>query len=170
MKEDLVFCMWDLDRNAYGWFWHEADVLLYALGREVDEEKITADQAREVYGQHYGVDDTYPKELEEELVSLDPEYDNFPLNEELDHLPNSSNFWREAAEAGITGVGFSYDKSPASGDIFEVNNSDALLDLQEAFEGRYRIVVLDDVAANMADDHKEALQFIEQARRQQLNG
>jgi hypothetical protein len=32
---------------TYGGFWHEADVLLYAHGREMEQKKITA-QAREV--------------------------------------------------------------------------------------------------------------------------
>ena len=29
--EALVFCM-DQGDGGFGWFWHEADVLLYALG------------------------------------------------------------------------------------------------------------------------------------------
>jgi hypothetical protein len=168
-NEELVFCMWDPDRNAYGWFWHEADVLLYALGQEVDEEKITAAQAREIYGEHYDVDDTYPKEIGEESESVDPDNVDFPLNEELDYLPNSSNFWREATELGIPGAVFSTDASPGSGEIFEVTSSDALLELQEALEGRYRIVVLDELAANMAGSSKQALQFIEQTRSEQLS-
>ena len=101
MSEHLVFC-WEESQDTYGWFWHEADVLLYALGREVEQKKTTAAQAREVYKQYYAVDDTYetdPEDLEDEIG----EYGNFPLNEELDHLPNSSNFWREAAELGIPG-------------------------------------------------------------------
>ena len=30
-REELVFCL-DQGDGEYGWFWHEADVLLYALG------------------------------------------------------------------------------------------------------------------------------------------
>jgi hypothetical protein len=33
-REELVFCA-DQGDDTYGWFWHEADVLLYALGQEV---------------------------------------------------------------------------------------------------------------------------------------
>jgi hypothetical protein len=66
--EALVFCL-DQGDGSYGWFWHEADVLLYALGQEVTEQKITATQAREVYAQYYDEDDTY---------LIDPEDDDEP--------------------------------------------------------------------------------------------
>lgn len=45
-NEDLVFCTWDADRGIYVGFWHEADILLHALGQEVVEKKITSAQAR----------------------------------------------------------------------------------------------------------------------------
>jgi hypothetical protein len=37
---------------TYGRFWHEADVLLYAHGREMEQKKITAAQAREVLARY----------------------------------------------------------------------------------------------------------------------
>ena len=40
-REELVFCA-DGGDGSYGWFWHEADVLLYALGREVAAKKKIA--------------------------------------------------------------------------------------------------------------------------------
>lgn len=165
MSEQLVFC-WEESQDTYGWFWHEADVLLYALGREVKQKKTTAAQAREVYAQYYAVKDTYETDPEDVEADIG-EYGNFPLNEELEHLPNSSNFWREAAELGIAGVGFSEDISPASGEIFEVHGADALLSLQEAFQGRYRIVVLDDLAEYTDRDSEQVMQFIEQTQREQ---
>ncbi len=136
---ELVFCARDdlFDRDAYVWFWHEADVLLYALGREVAAKGETAAEARGVYAKRYDAEDTYvvdPEDLEEEralildmfpaeeskelVEGLAGEYGNFPLNEELDRLPNSSAFWEEAAILGIPGVGYSDDESPASGPIF----------------------------------------------------
>jgi len=186
--EALVFCM-DQGRGDFGWFWHEADVLLYALGREVAEKKKTSAEAREIYEKYYGDDvDTYimdPRDLEEEktlilkdwekhytreeleelLEELVGEYSNFPLNEELDHLPNSSGFWQAAADLGIPGVGFSDDISPASGDVFEVHGAAALEALREAFRGQYRIVVLDGMGEYTGSDSEEALRFIEGARR-----
>ncbi len=183
--EDLVFCAWDdfLDRDTYVWFWHEADVLLYALGQEVVAKIKTAAEAREVYAKHYDAEDTYvvdpedveeekalilgmfsPKEAEELLEGLVGEYDNFPLNEELDHLPNSWSFWEEATHLDIPGVGYSDDESPASGPIFEVRGADALTALQEAFRGRYRILVQDGVDEYTGSDPEDALRFIERAR------
>lgn len=189
--EILVFCARDnfRDRDAYVWFWHEADVLLYALGREVAEKKITAAEARQVYGRYFDVEDTYviepehveaekeailrdwekyytPEELEDELEDLIGEYSNFPRNEELDYLPNSSAFWEEAAELDIPGVGYSDDESPASGPIFEVHGADALLALQEAVRGRYRVVVEDGFHEYTGADSQGALQFIQEAHEQ----
>jgi len=54
----LVFCAEQGD-GAYAWFWHVADVLLYALGQEVTDTKKTAAEAREIYEKHYDVEDTY---------------------------------------------------------------------------------------------------------------
>ena len=88
----------------------------------------TAAEAREVYEKYYDVEYTYimdPRDVEEEktlilkdwekqytreeleelLEELVGEYSNFPLNGELDRLPNSSGFWQEAAGLGIPGVG-----------------------------------------------------------------
>ena len=93
--EALVFCM-DQGRGDFGWFWHEADVLLYALGREVAEKKKTSAEAREIYEKYYGDDvDTYimdPRDLEEEktLILMSP----IPKGKEptpyarRGHLPN----------------------------------------------------------------------------------
>src|ERR671912_1048703 len=186
-REALVFCA-DGGDDYFGWFWHEADVLLYARGKEVEAKNTTAAEARELYAKHYYVEDTYVvppedvedekafmhkdwekrytlEELEELLEDLVGTYGNFPLNEELDHLPNSSGFWQEAADLGIPGVGFSDDISPASGDVFEVHGVAALEALREAFRGQYRIVVLDGVDEYTGFDSEGALRFIEGARR-----
>lgn len=64
----------------------------------------------------------------------------------------------------IGGIGFSDDVSPASGPIFEVENADALAALKEAVEGRYRIVVVEDINDYMLADHKDATEFIERMR------
>ena len=148
----------------------------------------TAAEAREVYEKYYDVEYTYimdPRDVEEEktlilkdwekqytreeleelLEELVGEYSNFPLNGELDRLPNSSGFWQEAAGLGIPGVGFSDDIIPASGDVFEVHGAAALEALREAFRGQYRIVVLDGMDEYTRSDSEGALRFIEGARR-----
>jgi hypothetical protein len=47
-REELVFCA-DRGDSEYGWFWHEADVLLYALGQEVAEKKKIAELTNGVF-------------------------------------------------------------------------------------------------------------------------
>jgi hypothetical protein len=109
-NEDLVFCIWDPDRNAYGWFWHEADVLLHALGQEVAEKKITSAQARDVYARYYDIQDTYMIDPDDVEAEVDALQEDFPNSEEFDYLLTSSTFWEEATELGIPGVGFSKDE------------------------------------------------------------
>jgi virulence-associated protein VagC len=111
----VVFCT-DEGNYHYGWFWHEADVLLTALGQDVAEDKITAVDARRVWEPY--------RELWTDLYDAQEwEENEFPANEELDYLPGSVRFWHEAAELDIPGVGFSDDISPASGEIFEVHGA-----------------------------------------------
>ncbi len=188
MSEALVFCTQWFGSERYEFFWHEADVLLYALGREVEAKAMTSEQAREVYARHYDVEDTYlvrPQDIEDEKaaywkdwqksygsreeVEVDLEgafgdYGNFPLNEELDHLPNSIGFWEEAVRLGLEGVGFSDDVSPASGEIFEVEDDAALATLREAFQGRYRILLCGEADNYVISTHEDAIEFIERVR------
>ncbi len=182
---EVVFCMDQGDR--YGWFWHEADVLLYILGQEVAQKRMTAAGAREVYVKHYDVEDTYlidpgdveeekrlvledsdryaPQELEEILEGLVGEYGNFPLNEELEHLPNSSAFWWYAAGLGIPGVEPPFSGSPASGEVFEVEGEGALRTLRERLRDGYRIVAYDGVGGYAGGwSVEEARRHIEEAR------
>ncbi len=188
MSEALVFCTKWSGSEKYEWFWHEADVLLYALGQEVAAKNMTSEQAREVYARHYDVEDTYlvkPEdiedekaaywkdwqnsygsrdEVEEDLERAFGEYGNFPLNEELDYLPNSMGFWEEAARLGLEGVGFSDDISPASGPIFEAEDDAALAALREAFQGRYRILPCGEADNYVISSYEDAIEFIERMR------
>lgn len=189
MSEEIIFCTRWSGEQRYEWFWHEADVLLYALGQEVGPNGITSEQAREIYARHYDVKDTYviePEDIEAEKAAILEDweeyyssreeveayleeafgkYGNFPTNEELDELPNSMDFWEEADRLRLDGVGFSNDISPASGPVFLVDNADALAALQKAYEGRYRIVVCGDGNEYALGDHERAIELIEQARR-----
>ncbi len=187
MSEKIIFCARWSGEQRCEWFWHEADVLLYALGQEVAGLLLTSEQAREIYARHYDVKDTYEvqpeeieaekaaywrdwekyysskEEVEEDLERQFGEYGNFPSNEEFDYLPNSMDFWEEADRLRLDGVGLSNDISPASGPVFLVDNDDALAALQKAYERRYRIVVCGDEYA--LGDHELAIELIEQARR-----
>jgi hypothetical protein len=179
-RKELVFCA-DRGDDYYGWFWHEADVLLYALGQEVRAKITTAAEARELYAKHYDVEDTYlmpPEDVEDEkalilkdwekhytlekleelLEGLVGEYDNFPLNEELDHLPNSRGFWQEAADLGIPGVEF-------LNDVFDVGGREALDALRGEVAEDYRIVVKEDTGEYGLSHSAEARALIERERR-----
>jgi hypothetical protein len=187
--EELVFCA-DRGDGAYVWFWHEADILLYALGQEVADKQKTAAEAREIYEKYYDVEDTYviapqdveweknailndreaytPEELEELLEDLVGDYSNFPLNEGLDHLPNSSVFWQQAADLGIPDVGFSDDISPASGDVFEVWGREALDRLRSELVGDYRIIVKEHIDEYVLSDSTNAMALIQRERRDDI--
>ncbi len=188
MSEEIVFCTQWAGEESYNWFWHEADVLLFALGQEVAGKELTSEQARNVYARHYDVKDTYeiePEDIEAEKAAiledwekyysseeevdkyLDEafgEYGNFPNNEELSDLPNSMDFWEEADRLRLPGVGLSEDISPASGPVFIVGNEDALAALKKAYEGRYRIVVCKDGYDYAIENFKDAIEFIERMR------
>lgn len=188
MSEEIIFCTQWSGSRGYEWFWHEADVLLYALGQEVYEKVMTSEQAREIYARRYDIEDTYlidpedieaekaaywrgwekyygsRKEVEEDLERQFGEYGNFPTNEELDVLPKSMNFWEEADRLRLPGVGLSADISPASGPVFLVDGADALAALKKAYEGRYRIVACGDNDNYVLEDHEEAIEFIERMR------
>jgi len=188
MSEEIIFCTQWPGEESYNWFWHEADVLLYALGQEVNNKELTSEQACEIYARRYDVKDTYivePEDIEAEksailedwekyydskeaveshLEEAFGEYGNFPLNEELDDLPNSMNFWEEADRLRLPGVGFSNDISPASGPVFVVKNDDALAALKQAYEGRYRMLVCEDGYDYVIENSREAIEFIERMR------
>jgi hypothetical protein len=188
MSEESIFCTQWSGEESYNWFWHEADVLLYALGQEVNNKELTSEQAREIYARRYDVKDTYivepedikaeksailedwekyydsKEEVESHLEESFGEYGNFPLNEELDDLPNSMNFWEEADRLRLPGVGFSNDISPASGPVFMVENDDALAALKQAYEERYRIVFRNDGYDYVIENSREAIEFIERMR------
>lgn len=155
-SEYVVFCT-DEGDDSYGWFWHEADVLLTALGRDVAEGKMTADEARRAWDTYRG---SWPALYEAEEWAED----EFPINEELEYLPGSARFWHVAAKLDIPGVGFSDDTSPASGEIFEVWGAESLEALRTELKDRYRIAVKDDLNEYASLDSEEAKALIEQAK------
>lgn len=160
MSEEIIFCTQWSGEKSYGWFWHEADVLLYALGQEVAAQLTTPEQAREIYARHYGSRNRVGEQLEEALV----DYGSFPTNEELDYLPNSTNFWEEADRLHLEGVGFSDDISPASDPAFTVDNEDAFNALKKSYEGRYKIVLCKDINDYVISDQEAAVKFVERKR------
>jgi hypothetical protein len=170
--EELIFCTdhgsGDEQGARYGWFMHEAEVLIYPLARAVEAGEMTAEGARETFEPY--------RNLMPELYDLDEmeEYEYGFLT--IDHLmdwgvgPGISEFWNAAEEAGIPGVIYSEGDSPGGTPWIEVRDKKALEALRAAMAGRYKIVVRDQ---NMYDtstssDYKETLRIIEVARNEQI--
>ncbi len=112
--EELIFCTDhgndDKQGARYGWFMHEAEVLIYSLAIAVEAGEMTAEGARERF-------ETYRDHMPD-LYNLDEmeEYEHgFPT---IDHFmdwgvgPGISKFWDAADEASIPGVIYSEGDSP----------------------------------------------------------
>ena len=114
-KEEVVFCT-NLTGVAeteaeYALFMHEAEVFLYPLASAVEEGKMTADEAREMFGSY--------RDLMPEIYDLEEmkEYENGFLGMDWFILwapgPGSEDFWREAYALGVPGVIYSEGDHPA---------------------------------------------------------
>jgi len=149
----------------YDGFMHEAEVLIYALANAVQEGKITAEQARNLFEPHgeYMPWLYDPDEMEE--------YENgFP---DMDYFmdwatgPGTSTFWEDADKLGIEGVYFNEGEHPGGSPVFYIYRKEALTELQRALAGRYKIVVrqnMGDYDLSISSDPEEAKRIIEQAR------
>lgn len=170
--EELIFCTDhgsdDDSGTRYGWFTHEAEVLIYPLAVAVEAGEITAEEVRERFEPY--------RDLMTDLYYLDEmeEYEyGFPTMDDFMDWgvgPGISEFWEVAAEANIPGVTYSEGDSPVSTPWVEVRDEEALETLRGTIAGRYKIVVRDQ---NMYDtstssNHGEALRIIEEARNEQI--
>ncbi len=136
--EDLVFCA-----APYDMFWHEADVLLFAVAGDVEKGALTPSEARRLLEPYR---DVLPLIYTgEQRMIFDParngwsEEDSFPRADEVRRNPPASAiFWYQTDDLGIRGVGFSMWATPHP--IFEVS-ARMLRTLRKAVAGKYRIVV-----------------------------
>ena len=113
-SEELIFCTdhgSDGEQGArYGWFMHEAEVLIYPLAIAVEAGEMTVEGARETFEPY--------RDHMLELYDLDEmeEYEHrFPtIDDFMDRGvgPGSSKFWEADDEAGIPGVIYSEGDSP----------------------------------------------------------
>jgi hypothetical protein len=160
---EIIFCC-EENPDSYGWFLHEADVLLLSLASMVGGGAMTADEARDEWKAYrefwpaiYDEDEYGPSEFPDPDTALDV-------------LPASSDFWQKASRLNIPGVGFSRDVSPASGEIFEVHGDGALETLKDRLRGDYRVIVMDHSALYAGGwEPEEAREHIERAREEQAN-
>ncbi len=152
VNEDLVFCVDQQGYEEYGFFMHEADVLLWALGGAVKRREFTLEQLRE-YWQPYRhlwprLYEASLKEWNERLwPNLEGDYDT----------PVTTNFFiREARGVYIPGAG---DQGRYSmwGDIFDVSGADVLAALREGLAGSYRIILKEDLSDYTSIGPKEAV-------------
>ncbi len=127
VKEDLVFCTESEPDYYYEYFLHEADILLWALGRAVEEGALTLDGLREhwqPYRHRWPV--LYEASLKEWEKHLWPS-----LNGDAG-TPVTNAFEHEADILGIPDVGYFGGYSVDSGN------------LREVLAGSYKIVPKED--------------------------
>jgi hypothetical protein len=149
----------------YDGFTHEAEVLIYALANAVQEGKITAEQARDMFEPYWEhLPWLYDPVEMEELENGFPDMDYFM---ELSTGPGISSFWEDADKLGIDGVYFNEGEHPGGNPVFYIYRKEALVELQRALTGRYKIVVrqsMGDYDLSISSDPEEAKRIIEQAR------
>ena len=148
----------------YDLFMHEAEVFIYPLVNAVEEGKMTADEAREMFEPY--------QELMPELYDPDEMelYENGFIS--MDWLtdwgvgPGTTDFWQTAGKLGIEGVYANEGEHPGGNPVFYIYRKEALRELQEALSGRYKIVVRDqrEYDTSLSSDPEEARRIIEQAR------
>ena len=148
VHEDLVFCENlypdDAPGAEYRLFLHEADVLLWALAREVERGRMAVGEAWRTWEPYRDVLPLIYTDIQKMI--FDPartgwsNESSFPRADEVRrNRPASAIFWYRADVLGITGVGFDMWLTPHP--IFEVRGAHALRSLREAAAGKYKIVV-----------------------------
>ncbi len=132
VNEDLILFV---GYEEYGFFMHEADVLLWALGCAVEKGDLTLDGLRECWQPYRRLWPTlYKANLQEWEEHLWPS-----LEGDHDTPVTTAFFMREAENLNIPNAGYLGSYSMSTGDIFEVRGADALAALQEALRGSYRL-------------------------------
>lgn len=143
-NEDLVFCENLYPEGAaeaeYGMFFHEADVLLFALAREVEGGTMTVEEAWKTW-------EPYRRRFPHLYEIDDPTW--FPDVDWIMQMPTATDdFDHDAGRLGRAGVNFTSEEdrrdSPMPiGNIFDVGSREALVSLREGLSGQYRILVRD---------------------------
>ncbi len=158
VNEDLIFCVDQQGYEEYGFFMHEADILLWALGYAVEEGDLTLDQMRE-YWQPYRP--LWPTLYETSLREWKEHW--WPSLEGDHDTPVTTTFFmREAANVDIPDVGYLGGYSMSTGDIFEVSGVGALAALRKALAGSYRIVLREDLSDYTSIGPSEAMRLFEE--------
>ncbi len=158
VNEDLIFCVDQQGFEEYGYFMHEADILLWALGYAVKEGDLTLDELRENWQPYQHLWPTlYETNLRWWEKHLWPR-----LEGDHDTPVTAAFFMREAENVNIAHVGYLGSYSMSTGDIFEVRGADALATLREAFKGSYRIAVEEDLSNYTSIRPQETMRLFEE--------
>jgi hypothetical protein len=158
VNENLVFCVDQQGSEEYGFFMHEADVLLWALGGAVERGELTLDQLREYWQPYRRLWPTlYEANLKEWNEHLWPRLEGGDYD-----TPVTTNFFmRKARGVGMPDVGYLGGYSMSTGDIFEVSGADALKRLRDALAGSYRIALMEDLSDYTSIGPEEAMRLFE---------
>lgn len=158
VNEDLIFCVDQQGYEEYGFFMHEADVLLWALGKAVEKGDLTLEQMREHWQPYRHL---WPTLYETNLQEWEEHW--WPSLEGDNDTPVTTAFFmREAENVDIPDVGYLGGYSMSTGEIFEISGADALAALREAFKGKYRIVLEEDLSNYTSIGPQEAMQLFEE--------
>ncbi len=153
VNEDLIFCVDQQGDEEYGFFMHEADVLLWALG-----DNLTLDQIREYWQPYRPLWPTlYETSLQEWKEHWWPS-----LGGDFDTPVTTAFFMREVRNADISDAGYLGGYSMSTGEIFEVCGADALAAVRQALKGSYRIVLEDDLSNYTSVNPQKAMRLFEQ--------
>jgi hypothetical protein len=158
INEDLIFCMDQQGYGEYGFFMHEADVLLWALGYAVEEGGLTLDGLRECWQPYRRLWPTLYK------TNLREWEERWWPNLEGDHdTPVTTAFFMHKAEnVNIPNVGYVGGYSMSTGAIFGVRGANTLEALREALKGSYRIVLEEDLSNYTFIGPQEAMRLFEE--------
>jgi hypothetical protein len=149
--EDLVFCTKQGDE--YGLFTHEADVLLMALGSQLETGQMTLEEAIEYWRPYrQWCEQLYypPEPGDDEFMLLTSGGIFAPMPEAIDffveasqYLPASGRFHVHADDLGVRGAEVS---GPPPRNVFGVTSKKALNRLAAACSGNYKIILKEDIS------------------------
>lgn len=160
VNENLIFCVDQQGFEEYGFFMHEADVLLWALGGAVERGELTLDQLRQYWRPYRRLwPMLYEANLKEWNERLWPRLEGG----DYDTPVTTNSFMRKAGGLDIPDAGYLGGHSMSTGDIFEVSGVGALAALREALKGRYRIVLRGDLSDYTSIGPSEAMRLFEEA-------
>ncbi len=157
VNEDLIICLDRQGYGEYGFFMHEADVLLWALGYAVEKGDLTLDGLRECWKPYRRLWPTlYKTDLREWEHHWWPS-----LEGDHDTPVTTAFFMREAENVNIPDAGYLGSYSMSTGAIFEVRGADTLAALREALKGSYRIASEEDLSYTFIGP-QEAMRLFEE--------